>query len=166
MFDGKKYPIRYESGVWSSVEQKYDAVKRECRELLKALKKLRFWLYGISFTVETDANTLVAQLNMPSTDLSGALVTRWLAWIWLFDFEVKHVPGKKHTAADGLSRRPATQEEIAEADNEEDIDDFIDAQLNNISLEINDIRILEDYADEWADVYIFLRTMRVLVGMP
>ena len=50
----------YESGVWSPTECKYDARKRECRGLLKALKKVWFWLYSIHFTIEIDANTLVA----------------------------------------------------------------------------------------------------------
>ena len=40
--DGKKHPARYESGLWSDAERKYDAVKLECRGLLKALKKFRF----------------------------------------------------------------------------------------------------------------------------
>jgi len=53
--------------------------------------------------LETDASVLVAQLNRLATDLPGALVTRWIAYIWLFDFEVRHVPGTKHTVADGLS---------------------------------------------------------------
>ena len=70
-----------------------------------ALKKFRFWLYGVHFVVETDAHTLAAQLNRTATDLPGALVTRWLAWIGLFDFEVKHVPGVRNGAADALSRR-------------------------------------------------------------
>ena len=47
--------------------------------MLKALKKFRYWLYGTYFYVETDANTLVAQLNRSATDLPGALVTQWLA---------------------------------------------------------------------------------------
>ena len=28
--DGKRHPIRYESGVWTAPEKKYDAGKREC----------------------------------------------------------------------------------------------------------------------------------------
>jgi len=39
--DGKRHPARYESGVWSDAEKKYDAGRRECRAVLKALKK--FW---------------------------------------------------------------------------------------------------------------------------
>ena len=27
---GKRHPSRYESGIWSAAEKKYDATKREC----------------------------------------------------------------------------------------------------------------------------------------
>ena len=37
--DGKIRSARFESGIWSSAELKYDTVKLECRGLLKALKK-------------------------------------------------------------------------------------------------------------------------------
>lgn len=126
----KKHPSRYDSGIWNHTEQKYDAGKLECRALMKALKKVRSWLYGVHFHVEIDANTLVAQLNRSATDLPGSLVVRWLAWIRMFDFEVKHVPGKTHTVADGLSRKPPGPSDIWERDNEEDIDDWVDKQLN------------------------------------
>lgn len=39
---GKKHPSRYKSGIWSSAEKKYDATKRECQGVLKALKKVRY----------------------------------------------------------------------------------------------------------------------------
>ncbi len=75
----KKHPSRYESGIWSSVEKKYDATKRECRGVLKALKKVRYWLYWVRFILEINASVLVAKLNRSGTDLAGALVTRWIA---------------------------------------------------------------------------------------
>ena len=99
---------------------------------MKALKKVRNYLYGVHFLLETDASVLVAQLNRGGTDLPGALVTRWIAWIQLFDFDVKHVAGKKHTAADGLSRKPPTEDDIREREMEEDIEDFIDAELGSL----------------------------------
>ena len=64
------------------------------------------------FTLEIDTNTLVAQLNRTTTDLPGTLVTSWLAWIQLFDFSIKHVPGTKYLAADALSWQPATDQEL------------------------------------------------------
>ena len=109
-------------------------MKRECRGFLKALKKLRFWLYGVHFYVESDADTLVAQINSSVTDLPGALVTRWMAYIRMFDFEIKHIPGSKNQAADALSRKRITQEDIEECDAEDDLDDWIDAQLSSFRL--------------------------------
>lgn len=76
---GKKHPSQYESVIWSSAEKNYDATKRECRGVLKAFKKVRYWLYGVRFILETDARVLIAQLNQSGTDLPGALVTRWIA---------------------------------------------------------------------------------------
>lgn len=173
----KRHPVRYESGIWSDAEAKYDQLKRECRGLLKALKKFRFWLYGVHFYVETDANTLCAQLNRSATDLPGALVTQWIAWIRLFDFEIKHIDGTKNQAADALSRRPSTDEDIVERANEEDIDDWIDAQLSalrittpaedtvaSLSTECNEGGeegnggriLLEEYSNEYEEIAIFL----------
>jgi hypothetical protein len=77
---------------------------------------------------------LAAQLNRSKTDLLNTLLTRWLAWIRQFDFEIRHIPGIKHTAADGLSRRPRTASDNINEMHEEDIDDFITAELNTLSI--------------------------------
>ena len=55
----QRHPSRYENGLWTPAEKKYDGGKLECRGLLKALKKLRYYLYGVRFLVEIDAKTLV-----------------------------------------------------------------------------------------------------------
>ena len=39
---GRRHPSRYESGLWNKAEQCYDATKRECRGVLKALRKVRY----------------------------------------------------------------------------------------------------------------------------
>jgi len=77
--DGKRHPVRYESGLWTPAESRYDAVKLECRGL-RAIKKFRYYLYGVHFLVEIDARTLVHQLNQPTSDLPGTIVGRWLAY--------------------------------------------------------------------------------------
>jgi hypothetical protein len=179
LYDGKwhRHPSRYESGIWNQAESSYDQVKRECRGFLKALKKFRPWLYGIHFYVESDADTLVAQINGTVTDLPGALVTRWMAWICLFDFEIKHIPGNKNQAADALSRKRIVQRDIDERDAEVDIDDWVDAQLSAARIcpvrydggtnpgangdemprEEENGRILDDtYSDESEEIAVFL----------
>ena len=74
--EGKRKPARYESGCWSNAEKGYDATKRECKAVLCAFRRLRSYLYGIEFTLETDAQVLVAQLNGAAKDVPGALITR------------------------------------------------------------------------------------------
>ena len=137
--EGTIQPARYESGIWNKAEKNYDATKRETRAVLKILRKLRFYLYGVHFILQTDAQVLVSQLKRAATDLPGSLVTRWIACILMFDFEIQHVPGKKHTAADGLSRRPATKREIEAEAQEGDIDDWPDdIMFTNGAMEFRD----------------------------
>ena len=57
-----------------SIERNYDIEKRELRGLLKALKKTRFWLYTIYFTIKLNVYTLITQLNLLASNLSKALI--------------------------------------------------------------------------------------------
>ena len=127
--DKRRHPCRFQSGIWSEAEQRYDATKRELRGLLCAMRSWRHYLYGVHFTVETDALVLVHQLNGSMTDVPGALLMRWIAWIRIFDFTVRHVAGLKNSAADALSRKPPGDTDLREKDEETDIDDFVDAQI-------------------------------------
>ncbi len=165
LVQGKRHPSRYKSGIWSSTEKKYDATKRECRGVLKSLKKVRYWLYGVRFILETDASVQAAQLNRSGTDLPEALVTRWIAWIQPFDFDVRHIPSRKYSAADGLSRRPPIAADVAEVEAEEDIDDFILAELNclqvsPISLDKPTPILADNYSDYSWKIATYLTTLR------
>jgi len=71
--------------------------------------------------VEIDVRMLVYQLNLPASDLLGSVVNKWLAWIRLFSFNIKHVTNKKHGDPDSLSRRKQ---------NEDDSDDEISDKLD------------------------------------
>ena len=130
---GKRHPARYESGLWTETERRYDTGKLECRALLRSIKKFCNYLYGVHFLVETEAQTLVHQLNQPITDIPGA-VGRWLAYIRLYSFDVVHVSVTKPNGPDSLSRRPATHEDLEELRNEEggcegDLEDHIEGRL-------------------------------------
>jgi hypothetical protein len=129
-------PVRFESGVWSQLEWNWDSGKHECKALLLALKKFCPWLYGVHFIVETDAWTLVDQLNCTASDLLGALVTRWLALLNMWEFEIRHVAGKKNVVADALSRRPQALGWSPPEEPEDDVEDFIDRHLGAMTLEV------------------------------
>ena len=64
--------------------------------------------------MEVNAATLVAQLNHLASDLSNSVIICWILWIYLFDFDVKHVLGMKNTVADGLSQQPLMKEDLWE----------------------------------------------------
>ena len=116
--------------MWTDSKSRYNAIKRECRDLLKALKKIRFWLYKVRFIIKIDANTLMTQFNRFAANFSKVLIIRWLIWIKLFDFDVKHVFDKKHTIANDLSRRFWNSSNDIDKIYEKDIDNFINEQLN------------------------------------
>jgi len=101
-----RHTCHYESGLWSTNEQRYDTGKRDCRGLMKPLKEFHNYIYGVRFFMQTNVYTLVHQLYVPDNDLPGALVTRWIAWIRVFQFYVKHIPRKLNGGADSLSRWP------------------------------------------------------------
>lgn len=60
---GKKRLSRSKSGIWYSAKIKYIVKNWEWREILKALKKIKYWLYQMQFVLKTDAKQLVTQLN-------------------------------------------------------------------------------------------------------
>lgn len=70
---------------------------------MKAPMKFCNYVYGVRSLVETSANTLVYQLNFPTNDLPEELVTCWIVWIQLFDFDVKEVPGRQNGGRDGIA---------------------------------------------------------------
>jgi hypothetical protein len=134
--DGSVRPARFEGGIWSDAERKYDALKLECKALLKSLKKLRFWLYGRFFTVLTDSQTLVWLVNQPPNDLPNAMMTRWLSYVRLFDFDIKHISGTKNGAADAISRRRNAEEET-ESDQEE-AEKYFEAKMYSIIVDLGE----------------------------
>jgi hypothetical protein len=58
------------------------------------------------------------------------MITRWLTYIRLFDFDMRHMQGTKNGAADALSRYGTAPED---SDNDDDMDDYFDAKIYSTS---------------------------------
>lgn len=127
--DGVLKPIEFESGFFNDTEKRYDQLKREALALCKALRKLKYYVHGRRFKVETDAASLVWLLNQVPSDLPNAVMTRWLTWLRLFDFETKHIKGKTNIIADSLSRKPYD----GENDDETDFEEYLDTEDGTIT---------------------------------
>ncbi|CAI6342054.1 unnamed protein product [Periconia digitata] len=178
--DGLRHPVRYESCLWSADERKWHSTKLECRALLWALKKCRYYLYGVHFVVETDAQTLIAQLNRTSSETPGSLMNRWLAAIMMWDFDIRHVKGKKNVIPDALSRMPQDDDFEPPMEPDDDLEAFLDHTLSeHVAVEINGAflaaagerteaagRYLDEwYSEESEQIAQYLTTLRTPRGM-
>ena len=105
--------------------------------MLLAPKKFCLQIYRVYFIVETDARTLVNQLNCSATDFLGALITRQLALLNMWEFKVRYVEGKKNVVADALSKRLKLEGQTLPKVPKDDVEEFINKQLSAISLTLN-----------------------------
>jgi transposase InsO family protein len=124
--EGRRRPARYGSIPLNEVEQRYSQPKLELYGLYRGLRAFRLYLIGVkNLIVEVDAKYIKGMMNAPDLQPNAAM-NRWIQGIMLFDFTLKHVPGKTHLAADALSRRPMGSEECVREDD--------DTWLDNIAL--------------------------------
>ncbi|KJA12706.1 hypothetical protein HYPSUDRAFT_117064, partial [Hypholoma sublateritium FD-334 SS-4] len=84
------------------------------------LKSMRSYIIGApKLVVEVDAKYIKGMINNPDIQ-PNATINRWIAGILLFDFTLRHVPGKDHASPDGLSRRPRAPEDPLDPNDQED----------------------------------------------
>ena len=118
--DKKRYPSRYGSITWNEREQRYSQAKLELFGLFRALKAIKLYIVGVrNLIVEVDVKYIKGMINNPDVQPNAAM-NRWIAGILLFQFKLRHVPAKDHTAADGLSRRPKAPEDKDDLDDPEE----------------------------------------------
>ena len=101
---------------------------------VKSINKNRFWLYKVRLIIEIDVNILIAQFDRFIADLSKVLMIRWLIWIRLFNFNVRHVFNKRHIAADELSRKLHEFSNDIDEVHRKNINDFINDQFNCVRI--------------------------------
>jgi len=97
------HPIAYYSATFTPTERNYDIYERELLAVIKALQNWRPHLAWTPhpFTLITDHANLMFWKHPRKVN---RWVAQWFAELQDYWFEIKHVPGKTHTAADFLSR--------------------------------------------------------------
>ncbi|GFW99778.1 retrovirus-related Pol polyprotein from transposon 297 [Trichonephila clavipes] len=99
--EGEEHPIVFLSKKFSKAERNYSTVERELAAIIFGLKRLKHYLDGQKFIIETDHNPLRYLNKMGSTN---PRLQRWALSLQPFNFEIKHKPGRLHGNVDGLSR--------------------------------------------------------------
>lgn len=103
---GRERVLAYGSRKLSKTEQNYCTTRRELLAVVEFTRHFRQYLLGRPFVVRTDHSSLrwLTRLKEPEGQLA-----RWLERLAEYDFEIVHRPGRLHTNADSLSRRPCRQ---------------------------------------------------------
>ncbi|GBL60345.1 Retrovirus-related Pol polyprotein from transposon 297 [Araneus ventricosus] len=99
--ENEEHPVLYLSKTFSDAERKYSATERECAAIIYAIKKLKYYLDGQIFTIETDHNPLGW---LKSNAGSNPRLMRWSLELQPFQYRVIYKAGKKHSNADALSQ--------------------------------------------------------------
>ena len=138
-----EYPIVFGGLTFDDTESRYSQPKLELYGVFQAIKAERFRLHNIHFRLIVDA-AFIAQM-MTTPDLPNAVMTRWIAYIQLFTFEIQHKPATSHCVLDGLSWRWHANDDSEYSDGEVDIDDgikLVNALLGDVELALEeDIKI-------------------------
>ena len=109
--NGKRRYCRFGSATFTGAQGRYGQSKCELFGLFTALMRARFYLFGVrSLVVEHDARYLKGMVENPDL-IPDATINRWIAGIRLFNFIWRHIPGRAHAVADGLSRKGAGEGE-------------------------------------------------------
>ena len=98
----EKFPIVYVGRKLLDRETRYAVIELECLALVYCLEKLKHYLLGAHFVLETDAKALL-YLNKQKHSSNNRL-TRWSLQIQEYNFTVVAIKGKINHCADFLSR--------------------------------------------------------------
>lgn len=101
--DQRFHPVYYASGKITLAEEKYSSYELEILAIIRALKRFRVYLLGVSFRIVTDCRAFA--LTMAKKDLC-VRVARWALLLKEFNYVLEHRPGKNMTHVDALSRNP------------------------------------------------------------
>ena len=89
-----EYPVVFGLITLNEREGHYSQPKLELYGVFRALKVERHRLHNIHFRVIMDTGFIAQMMQAP--DLPNVAMTRWIAYIQLFTFEIQHNPGVMH----------------------------------------------------------------------
>ena len=111
--DGVERVLTYYSQTLKRAERQYCVTRKEVLAVVKGIHQFHVYLYGCRFTIRTDHTALKWLLNFRYPE---GQVARWLQQLQEYDFEIQHRPGKSHSNADTLSRRPCLSQSCRHCD--------------------------------------------------
>ena len=100
--------VEFASRELSMAEKKYITTEKECLAIVWAVRKLRHFLQGAPFILETDHRPLLWLESAKSSHARSQRLERWSLELRAYEFQVVHRPGTSNVQADALSRFPVS----------------------------------------------------------
>jgi hypothetical protein len=104
--NGVERVMAYASKSLGKAERRYCVTRKELLAVVNFIKHFKHYLLGRKFLVRSDHGALRWLFNFKEPE---GQIARWLETLAMFNFEIKHRPGKQHGNADGLSRQNCKQ---------------------------------------------------------
>lgn len=122
--DGSELPVVYVSKAFDTTQANWSTSEQEAFAIVFAVTKLRHYLLGYPFIIQSDHRNLQWLLSSQVPKL-----IRWGLILSEFQFNITHIPGKENIVADTLSRilasiRIKKNDFTADEFQEVDLEDF------------------------------------------
>ena len=130
--DGKLKPVLYFSMKTTPQESKYHSYELETLAIVRALQRMRVYLYGRPFKIYTDCAAL--RYTLTKKDLNPK-IARWWLLIQEFEFEILYRPGTKMQHVDCLSRAAV---DLPQARDLETAADQIPVKIRRVDIKLSD----------------------------
>ncbi len=131
------------------------------------MKKIHFYFYDVKFILKTNARVLVDLLNRFNTNLFDAFVTRWLVWIRLFDFEVRHVFDIKYLVINELFKKSSSFNDFKKVVEKKNFDNWMNIQLDcvrvffvSIAKKKFSLILIFEYFEKSQKIVVYLFTLQ------
>jgi len=99
--DGSEKPIAFASMKLSTTQTHWSTIEREAFAVIWALKKFRNWIFLSKIVIFSDHNPLSF---LTEAAPKSAMLTRWALALQEFNVDFRYRSGRRHAAADFLSR--------------------------------------------------------------
>ena len=117
-------PVAFVSHSMSDTELRYAQIEKEALATW-ACERLKDYLIGKEFSIETDHKPLVPMLSSKQLDSLPPRVLRFRLRLMQFNYTISHVPGKLLYTADALSCAPVTKPDEDSVRLQEEVEGFM-----------------------------------------